>query len=135
MCFAMNRTFIYFARSLIKESEMIKNNLRIVVLTSVLVALTAFFTSCSCNCGKNNEENFVKGYITVVGNDPFTKLAVKSVDDKIYILQCSKELESLLSKDQGSFYYIIYSESRIEKDSTIIVVEKVLPLKNENKAK
>jgi hypothetical protein len=107
--------------------------MKILKFTFVLLLSIYLFqsTGCSCNCGK--EGNSVKGYITVVGNEPFTKLAVKTDDGKIYLLQCSKELETALSKDQGSFYYITYGDSRKELDSTIIIVEKVIPIKKENK--
>ncbi|MHB9041872.1 MAG: hypothetical protein ACYC4T_14560 [Melioribacteraceae bacterium] len=108
---------------------MIKKNLREFILASVIIAAVVSFAGCSCNCGKkSSEQNYVKGYITVVGNEPFTKLAVKTGDDKIYILQCSKELKDQLWKQQGSFYYILYGDLHKEEGDTAIVVEKVIPV-------
>ncbi|MHB8907230.1 MAG: hypothetical protein ACYC6D_14010 [Melioribacteraceae bacterium] len=107
---------------------MIKKNLREFILASVIIAAVVSFAGCSCNCGKKREQNYVKGYITVVGNEPFTKLAVKTGDDKIYILQCSKELKDQLWKQQGSFYYILYGDLHKEEGDTAIVVEKVIPV-------
>lgn len=94
---------------------------------------TAYFTACSCGCEKT-EENTVKGYITVVGNEPDTKLAIKTAADKIYLLQCSKELKAELLKQQGTFYYVKYGDSREQNGATILIVEKVIPLKDENKS-
>jgi len=79
--------------------------------------------ACSCNCGKNSEEeNTLVGYITVIGNEPFTKLAVRTDEDKTYVLQASKELVLELMKNQGSYYYIKYGELRKEGDHSILVV-------------
>jgi hypothetical protein len=130
----MNRSFIYFTSGIKKETSMTKRYIRIILPLFLIVAAFTLYTACSCNCGKNsNEENFVKGYITIVGNEPFTKLAVKTGDDKIYILQCSKELKDQLWKQQGSFYYILYGDLRKEEEDTAIVVEKVIPFTKDDK--
>ena len=108
---------------------MIKKNLREFILASVIIAAVVSFAGCSCNCGKkSSEQNYVKGYITVVGNEPFTKLAVITNDNKVFLLQCSKELKNQLWKQQGSFYYILYGDLRKEEGDTAIVVEKVIPV-------
>ena len=91
--------------------------------------------SCSCGCGSNNEDNVVRGYIAVVGNEPFTKLAVQTDDNKTYLLQCSKELHNELWQNQGSRYYIQYGDSKKEGDMTILVVQKVIPIITDNKTK
>ncbi len=106
---------------------MIRKKITLFLLSAIIIA--AFFSGCSCNCGKSGSElNFVKGYITVVGNEPFTKLAIKTGDDKIYVLQCSKELKEDLWRKQGSLYYIFYGDFHKELGDTIIVVEKVIPV-------
>ena len=111
---------------------MIKKNLRMLILTPIIIA--ASFNGCSCNCGKSGSElNYVKGYITVVGNEPFTKLAIMTDDNKVFLLQCSKELKDELWRKQGSFYYILYGDLRKEEGDTAIVVEKVIPFTKEDK--
>jgi hypothetical protein len=130
----MNRPFIYFAHRLKLELQLITKILRMLILASIMIAVASSLFGCSCNCGANkNEESFVKGYITVVGNEPFTKLAIKTGDDKVYILQCSKELKDDLWRKQGSFYYIIYSNIRKEEGDSTIAVEKVIPLTKDDK--
>lgn len=104
---------------------------KIITIIILLLIVTFYSSGCSCNCGKDG--NTVKGYITVVGNEPFTKLAVETDEGKVFLLQCSKELESVLYKDQGNYYYITYGDSRNENGSTVIIVEKVIPIKKENK--
>ena len=100
----------------------------VLVISSVLL-----IEACSCGCGSNNEDNVVKGYIGVVINEPFSRLAVKTDDNKTYLLQCSKELHDELWRNQGNRYYIQYGDTRKEGDLTVLVVEKVIPIKSENK--
>ena len=88
---------------------------------------------CTCNCGKSSAENTIKGYITVVGNEPFTNLALQTDENKTYILQCGKELKDELWKKQGSYYYIKYSELNEKEDVPTIVVENVIPFTKSGK--
>jgi hypothetical protein len=107
---------------------------RLIVYVFILFFLMLGLEACSCGCGSTNEK-VVKGYIAIVGNEPFTKLAIQSDDTKTYILECSKELEKELWQKQGIRYYVQYSELRKEGDRTILVVEKVIPIITENKTK
>jgi hypothetical protein len=101
----------------------------IVISFFLIIVVSVFISACSCNCGK---ENFVQGYITVIGHEPFTKLAVRTDDDKTFVLQLSKELNDELWKKQGSFYYIVYGDLREQEGVSTILVEKVIPItKNE----
>ena len=113
---------------------MMKRYIRIILPLFLIVSAFTLYTACSCNCGKNSEEeSYVKGYITVVGNEPFTKLAVMTDDTKIYLLQCSEELRDQLWKQQGTYYYVTYGDLREQEGVTTIVVEKVIPLNKESK--
>ncbi|MEJ5351021.1 MAG: hypothetical protein WHS65_05455 [Melioribacteraceae bacterium] len=107
--------------------------LKNILLIIVFGTLPLIISSC-CGCKKiAAEEKIVKGYITVVGNEPFAKLALKTDEDKIYILKCSKELEEELYKQQGNYYTVEFDESRIEMDVPVINVIKAIPLEKENK--
>ncbi len=89
------------------------------------------FAAC-CSCG--GENNTVKGIITIVGNEPFTKLAVKLENNKNYILDCSEELKQELWKQQGNYYAIQFSESKMVDGLPVLVVEKAIQLnQNTNK--
>jgi hypothetical protein len=95
----------------------------------VLIIAAFYLTSC---CSSNaQEENTVKGAIAVVGNEPFTRLAIIVDDSTVYILDCSKELKKELLKNQGRKYAIEFSKSRKELDSEVITVEKAVPLDEE----
>ena len=99
-----------------------------------IIVLTVFIASCSCNLEKKTGDvNFLKGFITVVGNEPFTKLALRTDDNQIFLLQVSDELKEQLWKEQGTYYYITYSDLRKQEGVTTIAVEKVHPLHQETK--
>jgi len=111
-----------------------KRYIRIILPLFLIVAAFTLHTACSCNCGKTDDtENTIKGYITIVGNEPFTKLAIRTDDNKTYVLQVSKELKNELLKRQGNYYYIKYGDLREENGISTIVVEKIIPLNNETK--
>ena len=103
------------------------------ILILPLVLLMISLGAC-CNCGKNlDETNTVKGFITVIGNEPFTWLAIRTDDNKTYILQVSKELKDELWKKQGSYYYIKYRDIKEVEGVSTLVVEKVIPIIKEEK--
>ena len=97
----------------------------LLVLTPVIYLISA----CSCNCGKNTDgTGTVKGYITVIGNEPFTHLAIRTKEGKNLALQCSKELKNDLLKKQGRLYLIQFGDALQEDGMTILVVEKAIPI-------
>ena len=91
------------------------------------IVIIALVVSACCNCG-SGEENIVKGIITVVGNEPFTKLAIRLDNNKAYILECKKDIEKELLKQQGNYYAIQFSSSRVEEGVPILKVEVATPL-------
>jgi len=98
----------------------------------VFISLTALIlNACSCGCGKL-EENTIKGFITVIGNEPFTKLAIQSDDGKFYVLKSGKELNAELNKKQGSYYLIHYGDKRTEENNEVLIVEKAIPIKKDS---
>jgi hypothetical protein len=67
--------------------------------------------SCSTPRQLNSEQGTMEGTIYSIGNDPFSKLGLKSTDGKMYILKCSKELEKELYTRQGKILKV-YFENR-----------------------
>jgi len=97
-----------------------------------LIFSSVFINACSCGCGSSSiANNSVRGNIVIVNNPPFSNVAIKTDEGKLYILDCSKELENQLWKEQGNFFYIKFTDIREENGASVIVVEKVLPLKKE----
>ncbi|NJD21156.1 MAG: hypothetical protein FIA82_00580 [Melioribacter sp.] len=104
------------------------------MMAGILFVLFMISFSACCNCGTNlNDSNTVKGFITVIGNEPFTKLAIRTVDNKIYVLQVSNEIKEELWKKQGSYYYVKFGDSREVEGVSTLVVEKVIPIIKEEK--
>ena len=101
----------------------IKKMSRSKLIIASLVLLTFLLSAC-CNCGSNNE-NIVKGVITMVGHDQFSRLAVKLENNKAYLLDCSKEIEDELMKNQGNSYAIQFSSIKLEDGVPVLKVEKI----------
>jgi len=100
----------------------------------VVAAISFFICGCCSKCSQSSEEDkFAEGYITVVGNEPFAKLALKTDTDQIFLLQLSAELEKKLWGKQGFYYHIAYSDLITNEGVTTIIVKKVSPLNQENK--
>ena len=96
-----------------------------------ILLISIGFTAC-CSCG-DGEENIVKGIINVVGNEPFTRLAIIQLNEKVFLLDCNEELKKELWKQQGNYYAVQFSKTRVEQGTTVLVVEKAIPLyKNAN---
>jgi hypothetical protein len=74
-------------------------------------------------------QNPVIGIIEVVGNEPFTKLAININDKDIYLLECTKEVKAELLKNQQKVYEIIYTEVKHSEEGITLVVNKAIPIK------
>jgi len=85
------------------------------------------FTACSSNPVKI--QNPVVGIVQLVGNEPFTKLAVNLNDKDIYLLECTKELRADLIKNQNRVYEIIYTDVKKTDEGIILVVKQAIPIK------
>ena len=101
---------------------MLKKKLSLILI----LAASVYITAC-CSCGAQGD-NTVKGYITIVGNEPFAKLAIMLEDNKTFILKCEKDLEDELWKQQGNYFIIEFSESKVEIGEPVLIVEKATPL-------
>lgn len=74
-------------------------------------------------------QNPVIGIIRAVGNEPFTRLAVNINDKDVYLLECTKEVQAELLKNQQKVYQIIYSEVKESEEGITLVVNKAIQLK------
>lgn len=102
------------------------NNFKI---TSIIILLLSMvLISACCNCGQK-EDKYLVGEIVVVENEPFTRLALKLNNNGVYLLECSDALNKELRQKQGSFYSIMFRESRIENGIPVLIVEEAMPVK------
>ena len=75
---------------------------------ALLTAFVFFLILFGCHDLPDEPERTLIGFITVVGNDPFTKLALRTDNEEIYILKCDKITEAELWKMQGTKVVIYY---------------------------
>jgi len=61
----------------------------------------------------------------VVGNEPFTKLAVRTDSGEIYLISCNQEVRQTLLSHQGKIAELSYDEIDKENSSEQIRVVKV----------
>lgn len=97
-----------------------------VLLFSAVIFMIGLINGCSSSLSIQNP---VVGIIRVVGNEPFTKLAVNVNDKDVYLLECSKEIDAELSKNQGRVYEIDYTEVKKTSDGLVLVVKKAILIK------
>lgn len=66
----------------------------------------------SCSSSKDSaqvEVKTIKGRVFVVGNSPFTHMALQTDSTTVYLLDCSKEIQEQLSEHQGNLAEVSYS--------------------------
>jgi len=92
----------------------------------VFIIILAAFVLVSCSASKqtSTEEGTVTGRIFVVGNEPFTNLAIQTNDGKMILLRCDKKISVELSSMQGSLAKIKYNGTeQSPRGSMLKVVE------------
>jgi hypothetical protein len=93
----------------------------------IILVLTVLLVTACCNCG-GKQDNYLQGEIVVVENEPFTRLALKLNNNSIYFLECNEKLNKELRQKQGSFYSIMFRDSKIENGFPVLIVEEALPV-------
>ncbi len=67
----------------------------------------------------------VTGVLYVTGNEPFTKLGLQTSDGTMYILKCTKEIESDLRTKQGKIVNIHYNGTEQIPEGQALKVVKI----------
>lgn len=101
-------------------------NRKNLIFFTLLLLIPVIFSAC-CNCG-TKEDSYLKGQIIIIGNEPFTQLALRMEDEKVFAIECDKELEKELRKNQGRPFTVSFKESRVENGIPILVVIKAEPI-------
>jgi len=70
-------------------------------LLSCALLSSCFFLSCRSSQHSFAQPQIFVGQIYVIGNEPFTKLALKVEDGRTYTLDCDKEVATMLLQHQG----------------------------------
>jgi predicted component of type VI protein secretion system len=74
---------------------------RVFMLMLLFVIILLILCGCTTSKETANEKNELTGMLKVIGNEPFTKLALQTLAGKTYILQCPLTIQSALLKHQG----------------------------------
>ena len=75
---------------------------------SLLFAVLMLFIGCAQSSTTLREQGDLRGRIFVIGNDPFTKLALALDDQSSIVLLCPPEVEHYLRSHQGSLTKVTY---------------------------
>lgn len=113
-------------------------NSKIILLLLFASVIALSCSSCKPEEAKTNPksesnssfENLTyEGRITVVGNEPFTKLALKIDEYTVYQLSCSEELTKTLRGSQGVKYKVFVDEIVDISEGKILNISKVEKVK------
>ncbi len=89
------------------------------------VAIALLIADCSSSKLTDKHSKFVIGEIEVVGNEPFTNLALKEDSNKIYILNCEGKAKDILMRNQGKISKIFYTSLDSLKIPPVMKVDSV----------
>jgi hypothetical protein len=107
-----------------KKSTFIANNKGVFL---AFILLTSFWVnSCSSSRHVIPEQGLLVGIIYRIGNDPFTKFGLQTSEGTVYILHCSKEIESKLMTKQGKSLQVHYSGRNQSPEGFILRVVKIV---------
>jgi hypothetical protein len=67
----------------------------------------------------------ITGVLYVTGNEPFTKLGLQTSDGTMYILKCTKEIESDLRTKQGKIVNVHYNGTEQIPEGQALKVVKI----------
>jgi hypothetical protein len=81
---------------------------------SKIALLTAIILLSGCGPSRETFDPplTMTGQIMVVGNEPFTRLAVHLGNEKVYLISCNDNTRRLLLGNQGRIAKLVYSEIR-----------------------
>jgi len=89
----------------------------------VVLILNGFFIlSCSSTQQSIPQKQTITGKIRVIGNAPFAKLAIENEEGQIFVLDCTKEMETTLLQHQGQFVKIQADSAKKTLEGTIVKV-------------
>ena len=88
-------------------------------------ALSLIILGCGSSVKTAQALKSITGEIVVVGNEPFTNLALKTDFSKVYILKCDNKFKTILQQNQGRIAKIFYKNVDNTKRPGVIDVENV----------
>jgi hypothetical protein len=108
-------------------------------LKSISLVLVFFLSFCclvnGCAADRVLPKGFIDGQIVVVGNEPFTKLAVLDSASNCYILECTVEMKNELWKKQGANVRVFFDSHKLDPDGIKLIVNHIEYIKQSPRQK
>lgn len=104
----------------------LKNNssdLTIKILFALFLLLLLLLNSCSSGDEAMNLKQ-KEGVVVIVGNEPFTKPALKVAPDTSYVIECSKEERKTFFENQGKRFKVYYSKIKLGPNGNTLQMKK-----------
>jgi hypothetical protein len=95
------------------------------VLLAFILLSSLGISSCSLSRHSIPEQGVLVGTVYRIGNEPFTKFGLQTPEGTVYILNCSKEIESELIAEQGKSLRVHYTSSNQSPEGHILRVVKI----------
>ena len=95
------------------------------VLVQIFSAASIIFAGCASSKTVFDSPQRLTGEITVIGNEPFAKLAVRRDDGRLFLIGGSEEIKRRLLSNQGKIAELFYTEIRKVDSADEIDVTKV----------
>jgi hypothetical protein len=93
-----------------------------------LYVLFMYPTGCSTSELSNDTMRTVVGRVQVIGNEPFTKIAVEMENKQVYILECTKEVRAMLLGSQGQLVRVHFRSMKNIPEGKAVEVSEAEPL-------
>jgi len=94
--------------------------MKIFSMFSLIMLLS--FASCSSSKDSAQEVKTLKGRVFVVGNSPFTHMALQTDSTTVYLLDCSAEIQKQLMEHQGNIAEVSYNGTVQTQDGEALKV-------------
>lgn len=94
-------------------------------LNILFIALGLLALGCGSSANTAQAVKELTGQVVVVGNEPFTNLALKTDSAKVYILKCDNKMKTLLRQSQGRIAKVFYKNEDNSVKPAVIYVEHV----------
>lgn len=79
-------------------------------------------SACSGTGGNQDSDSIVVGRIQVIGNEPFTRVAIETTSGETFILKCEESLEELLRGNQGKLVRVHFRGTERDPRGTALSV-------------
>jgi hypothetical protein len=93
-------------------------------LMPVIILIAVLFISGCTGSYNTLQAKYMVGEVVVVGNEPFTHLAIQTGPSSIMILDCDKETKDFLLNNQGKTAKIFFEKLDDTKTPNVIYVKK-----------